>query len=817
MGYVDITVAEYRSATGPFSPDDLVTIRDTGENLETLTIAEISALAAQNVDALDSTVGEFSLSIAKFNALGSVSLTYHDFLILRDTGSDLANLTAEQYAAAKAKGVDQVDASDDVLTMRAAQALALKASGLFLSSSDFTTLVDSASAIEALSATQMAQLASSGYKMFDSLDDVLTLTKAQADAALGGTGLSLSVGDDVVISDTAQVLSGLVSTVIATYAAKGVDAIAPQSELTLNVGQAAAFAESNIVFAGPETVTLFDAGYHIAGLVSAAQIAALAAKGLDAIDSSTEELTLTRARFDALGAVALDMADEVTLLDTKDTIEALTDAQIGTLANAGIDVIAAYAAVTFDVAKILSFADNQIRVYVAGPGWVTVKDTGANIAALSPDEIAELGPTGVIFLEPTSDLAMSANQAAALLASGSIVRNSSAFTLKDSGADIVTLKAPELARLAAVGLDLIDAEDDVLVLDAATVAALPLYGVSLSNTDVVTLSDTGVALKRLAYWQISEAAEMGVAFINATDDQIAFTIREYDALGQIVLNTDDKVSLTDTGASLAELAVDRLKAMVAKGIDILDASDNSITFTAARLSAFTSIPVSFSPADTVSLTDNGSTIGALAIGEIAAFAAKGLDMIDVSDDRLAFTSAQLAALDKVDLAAGDVLTVTGTAVADYITGKSAKDTLYGLFGNDRLSGALGDDRLYGGAGKDILTGNEGRDIFVFNSKLNKKANLDKITDFNVRDDAIWLDNAVFKKLGKKGSETKPLKLNKKFFTVGDVAKDKDDYIVYNKKKGVLLYDADGNGSGNAIEIATMAKKLKISALDFFLV
>ncbi len=75
---------------------------------------------------------------------------------------------------------------------------------------------------------------------------------------------------------------------------------------------------------------------------------------------------------------------------------------------------------------------------------------------------------------------------------------------------------------------------------------------------------------------------------------------------------------------------------------------------------------------------------------------------------------------------------------------------------------------------------------MFNTKLNKKTNLDKIVDFNVKDDSIWLDNAIFKKLGKKGSELSPAKLSKAFFTVGDKAKDGNDYLVYNKSEGRAL-------------------------------
>jgi 16S rRNA U516 pseudouridylate synthase RsuA-like enzyme len=76
---------------------------------------------------------------------------------------------------------------------------------------------------------------------------------------------------------------------------------------------------------------------------------------------------------------------------------------------------------------------------------------------------------------------------------------------------------------------------------------------------------------------------------------------------------------------------------------------------------------------------------------------------------------------------------------------------------------------------------------------------------------------VFKKLGTKGSAQKPVKLDKKFFTVGDKAKDKDDYVIYNKKTGVLSYDADGSGKGQAVEFALLKNKASLKYDDFFVI
>ncbi|NIX76638.1 calcium-binding protein [Microvirga sp. c23x22] len=161
-------------------------------------------------------------------------------------------------------------------------------------------------------------------------------------------------------------------------------------------------------------------------------------------------------------------------------------------------------------------------------------------------------------------------------------------------------------------------------------------------------------------------------------------------------------------------------------------------------------------------------------------------------------------------------TLTGGSGKDALTGDGFANLLKGAGGNDTLKGLAGNDQLWGGAGNDVLTGGTGKDIFVFDAKPNKKTNFDRITDFSVKDDTIWLDDAVFKKLGK-GTVAKPGKLNRAFFTVGDAAKDKNDYLIYNKKTGVLSYDADGSGAGKAVEIAILKKGLAMTAADFFVI
>jgi len=166
--------------------------------------------------------------------------------------------------------------------------------------------------------------------------------------------------------------------------------------------------------------------------------------------------------------------------------------------------------------------------------------------------------------------------------------------------------------------------------------------------------------------------------------------------------------------------------------------------------------------------------------------------------------------------------MVGAEGADQLHGEAGGDWLDGGIGKDLLTGGTGNDRLYGGLGNDVLTGGAGKDTIVFNtkpgtSKTDRLENFDTIADFDVKSDSLWFDNAIFRKLGKRGAEGKPAKLDKEFFTIGTKAKEKDDYILYNKKTGVLAYDADGSGKGHMVEIAQLAKNLTLTADDFFVV
>jgi Ca2+-binding RTX toxin-like protein len=146
-------------------------------------------------------------------------------------------------------------------------------------------------------------------------------------------------------------------------------------------------------------------------------------------------------------------------------------------------------------------------------------------------------------------------------------------------------------------------------------------------------------------------------------------------------------------------------------------------------------------------------------------------------------------------------------------GGDGTDVVIGGAGLDRLDGGAGNDTLNGGIGSDILTGGLGTDFFVFNAAL-AVGGVDQITDFSVVDDTIRLENTgIFTALLTTGT------LNAANFVVNDTgtAVDANDFVIYNRLTGALMYDADGSGPGAAQQFATLASGLTLTNLDFVVI
>jgi Ca2+-binding RTX toxin-like protein len=55
------------------------------------------------------------------------------------------------------------------------------------------------------------------------------------------------------------------------------------------------------------------------------------------------------------------------------------------------------------------------------------------------------------------------------------------------------------------------------------------------------------------------------------------------------------------------------------------------------------------------------------------------------------------------------------------------------------------------------------------------------------------------------------------FRVGTKALDANDFIIYNNATGTLLYDANGNGAGAAVQIATIGSGLAMTHAEIVVI
>jgi Ca2+-binding RTX toxin-like protein len=151
----------------------------------------------------------------------------------------------------------------------------------------------------------------------------------------------------------------------------------------------------------------------------------------------------------------------------------------------------------------------------------------------------------------------------------------------------------------------------------------------------------------------------------------------------------------------------------------------------------------------------------------------------------------------------------GAEIELMTTTDNAGTSAFNLTGNEFaniIQGNAGANVLNGGLGADRLVGLGGADSFAFTTTLGN-GNVDTLTDFAHGTDKILLDHAVFAGLSAGA-------LGAGAFVTGSAAADGDDRIIYNSTTGALFFDADGSGSGAAVQFATLQPGLGLGAADF---
>ncbi|MCV9961170.1 calcium-binding protein [Pararhizobium sp. BT-229] len=162
----------------------------------------------------------------------------------------------------------------------------------------------------------------------------------------------------------------------------------------------------------------------------------------------------------------------------------------------------------------------------------------------------------------------------------------------------------------------------------------------------------------------------------------------------------------------------------------------------------------------------------------------------------------------------DYVLASGVSV-EYLNTTSLQGTrATNLTGNELTQLVRGNDganMIGGGGGNDVLWGMGGADTFLFSSALGS-GGVARVGDFNVADDQIQLDSAIFSTLDLGVLDASAFKDN------ATAPRDADDFIIYNSNTGSLFYDADGGGSAfRAVKFASLSAGLNLSAADFLVI
>ena len=168
----------------------------------------------------------------------------------------------------------------------------------------------------------------------------------------------------------------------------------------------------------------------------------------------------------------------------------------------------------------------------------------------------------------------------------------------------------------------------------------------------------------------------------------------------------------------------------------------------------------------------------------------------VSGGKLTLTSG--IAVESVRIGTGTVVTAVTTSTTALNVDASLASNALSILGNagvntltrsiyaDTLNGGSSNGSLIGGAGHDIPTCGAGADTVVFK----------QLTGI----DHISLSKTMFTMLGAVGTLGSTAFYAAAGATTGHLATDR---VIYNTTTGALYYDADGNGSGAAVQIGVL--------------
>jgi Ca2+-binding RTX toxin-like protein len=176
--------------------------------------------------------------------------------------------------------------------------------------------------------------------------------------------------------------------------------------------------------------------------------------------------------------------------------------------------------------------------------------------------------------------------------------------------------------------------------------------------------------------------------------------------------------------------------------------------------------------------------------------------VTISVDKVVVDASGVTANGLTFVGNGNVNTFIGTQKADTFTGNGGNDVLTGSGGADHFIFGLVHTQTVTGASTTVQT---------YTDVASALTGVDTITDFLSGTDSIDLNDDLFTALA--GGVT----VNNLVVGAGAVAADADDFLLFDSGTKAFSYDADGNGAGAAVQVATLTGVSSLTAADFHII
>lgn len=592
---------------------------DAVSALTSADVADIAELGVTTVKVTDANAVTLTKDVAlSLSALTGLTIAGAASITVTGSGATLDDLSAAQVAALKTLGVTDIDVSDQAISLTMAQAEAFLTAGIDFVGGDTVTVKLTAGDLSAFTAGKIDALVQMGVDVLDLSGNAVSLAFAQADLLMDA-GLRFAAGDVVTVADTASHIAGLADADIAALGAWGVSVIdLTDGAFTLTVSTLGLFRAAGIRFAANDAILIEDSAAAIKGL-GAADIAALAASGVDGVRSLDGDIALSTAQVTAFGTGGVSVAaggGSVKVVDTAANVAALGTSAIAHFQTLGITTLdVSNDQVTLSLAQVNAF--RSAGVQLAGDDVVTLSLTGSQTAALTGTTIAALAAFGVTSLATgEAGVSFTAAQVAAIRTNGMSFAAGYQATLSDKADALLALTGGSLDFYAGIGLD------------------------------KIKLADSAGAISSLTIANITTLSRLGVTTVDVTDGTASLSMARAlsFAANGLMFDANDTVTVTATAATLRDPDITDIPALKAINVDRIDVSDNALTLSLAQAEAYVGAGVGFVAADAITVRLSYAEAKDFARATGSAFNAAGVDRIEID-----MTAAELKALTYTEL------------------------------------------------------------------------------------------------------------------------------------------------------------------------